>query len=88
MNRCAPDERRELLATLRMYEQDLMRNGYLGDERFHRELLIGNLGASTEQYGAPLRWARNRLWREWFGSEAPPIQWPAWFAKAVINPDA
>lgn len=88
VNRCTPDERRDLLATLRMYEQDLMRNGYIGDERFHRELLIGKLGASTEQYGAPLRWARNRLWREWFGCEAPPVQWPAWFARAGINPDA
>ncbi|MGH7907346.1 MAG: hypothetical protein ACREP6_12040 [Candidatus Binataceae bacterium] len=87
VNRCAPEEREELLATIRMYEQDLMRNGYFG-ERMHRELFIGKLGFSKEQYGPPLRWRRNRLWREWFGCEAPPIQWPAWFGKEGINPDA
>ncbi|MBF6569332.1 MAG: hypothetical protein IVW54_10710 [Candidatus Binataceae bacterium] len=88
MDRCTPQERDKLLATIRLYEQDLMRNGYLGDERLHLGLFIERLGASKEQYGPPLRWRRNRLWREWFGCEAPPVQWPVWFAKVGINPEA
>jgi hypothetical protein len=88
INNCGADERRNLMATIQMYEQDLMRNGYLADERLHRDLFIHRLGASKDQYGPPLRWRRNRLWREWFGAEPPPAIWPAWFAKEGINPDA
>jgi hypothetical protein len=85
---CTSDERYSLMDTLKRYECDLMRNGYLADERLHRDLFIRRLGASTEQYGAPLKWRRNRLWRQWFGCEPPPVEWPAWFAAEGINSDA